>query len=801
MKKDSYNEINRAMSRETETDETIQMTSADLEPAESLNRNPEEPIDPDKLKVESVVIQPSSAHVAQKYRFVRSIGRGGMKMVLQVTDRDSMRDVAMAVLPDAAARPHEEIARFVREARITASLEHPNIVPVHDIGVDANGVPFYTMKLLRGRTLASLIEHLANGDTQMLADYHQKRMLRIFLKICYGVSFAHSRGVIHLDLKPDNIQIGDFGEVLVMDWGLAKVIDEKHVETDIPNFQFKSPDEGLTTEDGVMKGTPGYMAPEQAAGKNSQKDTRTDIYSLGAILYAMMTYKNPLEEKNVRGKIDATLNGRFRPPRERAPEREIPAAVEAIILKAMSLRPEDRYSSVKEIRDEVNAFINGYVTIAENASVLKKSMLFIKRHGLLASFFALLVFLGIAATLYIINEQRRDLTSWKNIAVATFERKLDEDVYFVTDSNNNLRPDVTGILREKQSVVLTAGDRLWFQRDVFENLLIDIGFNAHEKPQPVYVFLRADKSPELQNSAIPFGYIIAFSADGSHDMICRNEPGIGIIPVAIAVAPTAVVPGPNHFTIRRTLNKIEIFRGKSAFPYLEADDMIPLTRFGGAGAGAGDSTVEITDLKLAVQLFPQNPTPLVQGDTLMDLGDYRQACSRYSNAAEAYPNDTLADDALVNAYMAAKLSGDPECIRNTMKRIKLQPAFSRKGKLLAIDAVHFWYTGDFKRALDCIDTILQGTPDSDIMDHILSLPHKPLPPEIAPRFMERVAKMKRNWLDLSGYHLESLYKINDKKLDWLDVRNNPDLPDPEKTMKKIPAKLQKDDSLKNTGVK
>ena len=159
-----------------------------------------------------------------KYKFRKSVGRGGMKMVLQVRDTDAARDVAMAVLPDAAARPAKDIRKFIEEARITAALEHPNIVPVHEIGADATGAPYFTMKLLRGETLGAVLEHLNQGDKDTIKQYQLMTLLRIFIKICNGMSFAHSKGVLHMDLKPSNIQIGEFGEVLIMDWGLARVL-------------------------------------------------------------------------------------------------------------------------------------------------------------------------------------------------------------------------------------------------------------------------------------------------------------------------------------------------------------------------------------------------------------------------------------------------------------------------------------------------------------------------------------------------------------------------------------------------
>ncbi|MDD5599606.1 MAG: serine/threonine-protein kinase, partial [Victivallaceae bacterium] len=172
--------------------------------------------------IEELTLKP-----AGKYKFIRSIGFGGMKAVVQVSDKDTTRKVAMAIIPDFEDRSKKDINRFIREARITARLEHPNIVPIHDIGIDPNGSPYFTMKYLRGQSLALVLKKLNNGNPDALEQYTLPRLLRTYVKVANAIAFAHSKRIIHLDLKPENIHIGDFGEVLVLDWGLAKFIGNK----------------------------------------------------------------------------------------------------------------------------------------------------------------------------------------------------------------------------------------------------------------------------------------------------------------------------------------------------------------------------------------------------------------------------------------------------------------------------------------------------------------------------------------------------------------------------------------------
>ena len=339
---------------------------------------------------------------AGKYKFIRSVGFGGMKAVIQVKDRDTTRNVAMAIIPDAADRPQSDINRFVQEARITARLEHPNIVPVHDIGVDTNGAPYFTMKLLRGRTLSAILRKLREDDYKTLKEFDLTRLLRIYVKILNGVVFAHSKKIIHLDLKPDNIHVGDFGEVLILDWGLARFIGAaEDIDDNYDGEMITFPGTGASshiTLDGVTKGTPGYMAPEQAAGKNHLKDERTDIYALGGILYAILTFESPLSGRPVNEIIVQTIHGNIGFPDAENQKRQLPAALQAVVLKAMSRNPEERYQSVDELREDIFAFLGGYAPKAEDASSLKKTYLFVNRNWLATLFLITLLLLIIACS-------------------------------------------------------------------------------------------------------------------------------------------------------------------------------------------------------------------------------------------------------------------------------------------------------------------------------------------------------------------------------------------------------------------
>ena len=262
----------------------------------------------------------------ERYKFIRTIGFGGMKGVLLVFDQDTGREIAMAIMPDFRERPKADLERFVREAKLTAKLEHPNIVPVHDIGIDASGSPYFTMKYLHGQSLAAMLRKLAKGDPETVSHYGLARMLQIFIRICNAIEFAHSQGICHLDLKPENVNLGDFGEVLVLDWGLARSLRPAVFGGIYAPNDLDQPPAGR------VKGTPGYMAPEQIRSSSEfPVDNRADIYSLGAILYAMLALAPPFAHLPMEEVFRRTVTGELPPPSEVAPDdRYIPGALEAI---------------------------------------------------------------------------------------------------------------------------------------------------------------------------------------------------------------------------------------------------------------------------------------------------------------------------------------------------------------------------------------------------------------------------------------------------------------------------------------
>ena len=382
-----------------------------------------------------------------RYEIGGVVAQGGMGAILDARDSAVRRTVAMKVMLNSGER--EDLLRFVGEAQVTGQLEHPSIVPIYEIGVDAHEQPFYTMKYVRGVTLRAVLEKLREGDAETVRRCPLATLLTIFQKVCDGIAFAHAKGVIHRDLKPENIMIGEFGEVLVMDWGLAKVIAPRG-ECSTSNAQpptlnaeiavsasvvsSRTEDSGGTVAATVM-GTPQFMAPEQAAGEIDKLDARSDIFSLGGILYNVLTLRPPVSgdsideifEKLRTGEIASPLS--FNLPSAKClphlPGGRVPESLSAVAMKALALRPEDRYASVPALQKEITAYQGGFATAAERAGFFKQLRLLIGRHkALVASIGASLLLIVAISTAFMIKvlaSEKRAVTNERR-AVANEER-------------------------------------------------------------------------------------------------------------------------------------------------------------------------------------------------------------------------------------------------------------------------------------------------------------------------------------------------------------------------------------------
>jgi serine/threonine protein kinase len=320
-----------------------------------------------------------------RYKVSGEIGRGGMGAILKVFDQDMHRPVAMKVMLESGKNTHR--MRFIEEAQITGQLEHPGIVPVHEIGADRRGHLYFTMKLVHGHSLSEIFKLLRSDDEKTRHDYSLAKLLAILVDVANAIAFAHYRGVVHRDLKPGNIMIGRFGEVLVMDWGLAKVLGQvqtpttrrlrrKGSQTVVVEAPKEVDDEHVTsgrisnmnTRYGTVVGTPSYMSPEQARGDTKSISRLSDVYALGALLYEILTLTPPVRGSTAQSIIAQVIAARIEPPERRTPSRLIPGELSAIAMKALRSDPRERYQSSEDFRADLELYLEGRAVSAKTDS-------------------------------------------------------------------------------------------------------------------------------------------------------------------------------------------------------------------------------------------------------------------------------------------------------------------------------------------------------------------------------------------------------------------------------------------------
>lgn len=322
------------------------------QPLSARGRESIEP--PTLVNLENASSDPMAPSGGVRYQARHELGRGGMGVVRLCRDTRIGRDVAMKVLRPESQERKDRAARFLREARVQGQLEHPGIVPVYDVGADEAGSMYFTMKCLHGMTLGQIIKGLREGDAAINAAYSRRKLLTAFSSLCLTVDYAHSRGVLHRDIKPSNVMLGDFGEIYLLDWGIAKIL-----ETPVETIDMSGASDSQATVPGELLGTPGYIAPEQAWGQNERLDARADVYALGCILFEILAYKPLHPRGDVLKVLRSTTDGIDARASVRAPEREIPPELDEICVLSTARDRSRRYPSARALHDAIERFLDG----------------------------------------------------------------------------------------------------------------------------------------------------------------------------------------------------------------------------------------------------------------------------------------------------------------------------------------------------------------------------------------------------------------------------------------------------------
>jgi serine/threonine-protein kinase len=321
-----------------------------------------------------------STSAGSRFKILRPRARGGLGEVFLARDTELNRDVALKVIQDRYADDARYRHRFELEAQVTGGLEHPGVVPVHGLGHTSEGRPYYAMRFIRGQTLKEAITEFHEAERHSDRDeggsiLELRELLGRFIDVCDTVAYAHSRGIVHRDLKPGNIMLGKYGETLVVDWGLAKPVDEPDLEGPLDRSELPlrpaSDGEHVATLSGTPVGTPAYMSPEQVDGRRGRPGLRSDIYGLGATLYHLLTGQAPCHSEQLDDVYGRILAADIPPPRSLNPR--IDPALESICLKAMALEPDSRYATAQELKADLGRWLAGEPVSCYREHLLKRT--------------------------------------------------------------------------------------------------------------------------------------------------------------------------------------------------------------------------------------------------------------------------------------------------------------------------------------------------------------------------------------------------------------------------------------------
>ena len=695
-----------------------------------------------------------------------------MKKIIQVKDCDTARDLAMALLSENSDDETTVESRFIHEARITANLEHPNIVPIHDIGIDKDGKPYFTMKLIEGETFAHILTKIGKNEPDYAEKYNLRHLLSIFLKVCDAIDFAHSKGIIHLDLKPENIQIGNYGEVLVLDWGLAKIIsdvadpDSLRPITDQNLEELSKNTNYDKTLDGEIKGTPGFMAPEQAAGHNSQRTPVTDVYALGTMLYTILTLCKPIKVTDIQQALDDTVAGRIIPVTDRNPARDVPKPLAAITMKAMALSPNERYQTVKELIHDVDAFLGGYVTKAEDATLIRHCVLLVKRNKLTSTAIALLIIsVIIAFTMLFIYNTKRTSTWGRGINISPISQDSFKDNWSILSGNWKYKND---------AIYADAGQEnsfiLFYNKIIYGNLAVE--FDA-EVPDVKDLAVSGDLSVIIAGSKENpkgTGYYFQVGGLGNTSAIIQRRGDF-----FTAVGFSLEAGRKYHIRIEKEGPELRLFcDGRKLLAYRDIfyleGGLIGLYTFGKGKV--------FSNVKLYQKDVPELVPPTIEGDAFYresraatDKSDQLQflklAQKAYTRVYNSYPNSKLGAEALLKrAYINSELGGGENiisAIHDTLLLKELDPSLD----LLLLEGRIYMGGNDFAKAFATYDRAVEKYPKSAIA--ITSLLSGQLNPERSAKICPELRQ--RFWKLCAENNASPAFRCSTRNLSSLDFLN------------------------------
>src|SRR5262245_48294648 len=496
----------------------------------------------------------ASTSTGSRFRILRLHARGGLGQVSVAHDEELHREVALKEIQDRFADHPESRSRFLLEAEITGRLEHPGLVPVYGLGCYADGRPYYAMRFIQGDDLQDAIRRYhrqeAGGGDPRQRNLELRQLLRRFLDVCNAVAYAHSRGVLHRDLKPGNILLGKYGETLVVDWGLAKVVgraqgDSEAIEALVEPVSGSGFD---PTQMGTAIGTPAYMSPEQAAGRLDELGPASDVYSLGATLYCVLTGQAPFAEKDVGAVLRKVQQGDFPPPRQ--VKSEVPVALEAVCLMAMALQRGNRYTSVGDLAKEIDRWLADEPVAAHRDTWLERVGRWTRRHRAwtLAVAGSLLVITLVSfVAAFVVNrayrKEKAEAQRARENALAVVAQT--EELYKIAEERlteaRTLRESYNAKLRERAVQVKLARDQLDLANKRADDLNKDYYSRQRVSMLDLLVALRERNQAQilLNDAEEVYGELLL---DDSHLVVEKSEAEVELFRARLDWAKNAVEP-------------------------------------------------------------------------------------------------------------------------------------------------------------------------------------------------------------------------------------------------------------------
>ena len=626
-------------------------------------------------------IQPStnSQTLSSENRFqiIESIASGGLGQVSLARDSHLNRQVALKEILPRYQNDSEKRKRFLREAEITGELEHPAIVPIYSVGFRENGSPYYAMRLIRGRTLRQVVEeyHRESNELERYSSMGFRRILGTFVEVCHAIEYAHTKGIVHRDIKPANIIVGENGETMVVDWGMAKKIGSEDkandkanddtvamIDSDEPTMSGSVDD---LTNEGVVLGTPAYMSPEQAAGKFERIGPSSDLFSLGATLYFMLTGCAPYSGNSHQEIVGSAIAGSYLLPKRRQPR--IPASLEAICLKAMAIETDQRYSKINYLIEDIERWLADEPVSVLPESLSQSAWRFMRRNRLQSQ-----VILGAVAVVsvtavvfsFLLNNQSNIAKAEKRTAI-----KLAQEKSVIAEEKTELADKVRASLLEANT-----------QNKLSLSTLRTVVSNIQRKLKPIDGAQGVRR--EILGQALLGLSKVAKSLETRTDadratVLAHNDIGMIYLTVGNADSKNATQTAIQHFEIARDISK----RVATELPneiQPQRDISIALEHIGDAQVELGeyDHANEAYRESLAISVgteksHPGNPT-LVRDVAFgwEKIGNIHLQQGRIDNARDAYVASQASFQSLLDA--------DPE---NHELMRDCQIAFSKIGNI------------------------------------------------------------------------------------------------------------------------